>query len=160
MTLVIWSYVNTNCSAYCLVYIISIPDEELFSETTVGSTASYFVKIILCSRWFCNPPYFKAVYCCICGRRRVAVARYRMICLVLCNPLIIYSQAFPNKIWPTFVVPTTQRWTLDLHTACRERGLPRIFFKLFETFSSRPLIAGPINQCQSYEQYCEQNIQT
>ena len=28
-------------------------------------------------------PYFKAVYCFICGRRRVAVARYRMICLVL-----------------------------------------------------------------------------
>ena len=29
------------------------------------------------------PPYFEAVYCFICGRRRVAVARYRMICLVL-----------------------------------------------------------------------------
>ena len=27
------------------------------------------------------PPYFEAVYCFICGRRRVAVARYRMICL-------------------------------------------------------------------------------
>ena len=37
-------YVNTNCSAYCLNY--SIPDEELFSETAVGCTASYFVKII------------------------------------------------------------------------------------------------------------------
>ena len=29
------------------------------------------------------PPYFEAVYCFICGRRRVAVARYRMISLVL-----------------------------------------------------------------------------
>ena len=28
------------------------------------------------------PPYFEAMYCFICGRRRVAVARYRMICLV------------------------------------------------------------------------------
>ena len=28
-------------------------------------------------------PYFEAVYCFICGRRRVAVARHRMICLVL-----------------------------------------------------------------------------
>ena len=29
------------------------------------------------------PPYFEAEYCLFCGRRRVAVARYRMICLVL-----------------------------------------------------------------------------
>ena len=27
------------------------------------------------------PPYFEAVYCFICGRRRMAIARYRMICL-------------------------------------------------------------------------------
>ena len=30
-----------------------------------------------------NPPSFKAMFCYICGRRRVAVVRYRMICLVL-----------------------------------------------------------------------------
>ena len=29
------------------------------------------------------PPYFEAEYCLFCDRRRVAVARYRMICLVL-----------------------------------------------------------------------------
>ena len=29
------------------------------------------------------PPYFEAEYCLFCGRRRVTVARYRMICLVL-----------------------------------------------------------------------------
>ena len=29
------------------------------------------------------PPYFEAEYCLLCGRRRVAVARYRIICLVL-----------------------------------------------------------------------------
>ena len=29
------------------------------------------------------PPYFEAEYCLFCGRRSVAVARYRMICLVL-----------------------------------------------------------------------------
>ena len=28
------------------------------------------------------PPYIEAEYCLFCGRRRVAVARYRMICLV------------------------------------------------------------------------------
>ena len=51
-----------------------------------GCNPSYFVKIIWCSRWFCNPPpplYFKAVGCFICGRRRVDISRYRMICLVL-----------------------------------------------------------------------------
>ena len=36
------------------------------------------------------PPSFEAVYCYICNRRRVAVARYRMICLVL-----VYSHLFP-----------------------------------------------------------------
>ena len=34
---------------------------------------------------FDPPPYFEAEYCLFCGRRRVAVARYRMICLVLLN---------------------------------------------------------------------------
>ena len=42
-------------------------------------------KIIWCSPWFCNSTSFGAVYCLMCGRRRVAVARYRMICLVLSN---------------------------------------------------------------------------
>ena len=41
---------------WLIVEIISIPDEELFSETAVGCTASYFVKIIWCSCWFCTPP--------------------------------------------------------------------------------------------------------
>ena len=35
-------------------------------------------------------PYFEAEYCLFCGRRRVANARYRMICLVLVN-----SHLFP-----------------------------------------------------------------
>ena len=38
-------------------------------------------------------PFFEAVYCYIYGRRRVAVARYRMICLVLTK----YSH-FPESI--------------------------------------------------------------
>ena len=40
---------------------------------------------------FETPPLnFEAEYCLFCGRRRVAVARYRMICLVLVN-----SHLFP-----------------------------------------------------------------
>ena len=43
------------------------------------SRAPYFVKIIWCFRWFCTPPSIKAVFCFICGRRRVAVTQHRMI---------------------------------------------------------------------------------
>ena len=39
-----------------IVWIISILDEELFYETPVRCTASCFVKIIWCSRWFCKAP--------------------------------------------------------------------------------------------------------
>ena len=44
-------------------------------------------RFILCLN--CSPTSFETVYCFICGRRRVAVARYRMICLVLV--LLFYS---------------------------------------------------------------------
>ena len=72
--LVIWSfwiiYMYVNLLAKLLfkiqtvrdfVKIISIPDEELFSETTVGCMTSYFVKLYDGSRWFCNPnhPHFR-----------------------------------------------------------------------------------------------------
>ena len=46
------------------------------------------------------PPYFEAVNGFIFGRRRVAVARYRMICLVLLN-----SHLFPLPCWAGSAVP-------------------------------------------------------
>ena len=62
------------------------------SETAVECTASYFVKIIWCSRWFCKPsPLFEAVSCFICGCPRVAATRYRMIVLAVSNNCI-YNQ--------------------------------------------------------------------
>ena len=36
------------------------------------------------------PPSIETVYCFICGRRSVVVARYRMIYLVLINDMIVY----------------------------------------------------------------------
>ena len=36
------------------------------------------------------PPYFEAEYCLFCGRRRVAFARYRMICLALVNSKLFH----------------------------------------------------------------------
>ena len=48
------------------------------------------------------PPYFETEYCLFCGRRRVAVARYRMICLVLFNhtvqPILLYRWESPRPL--------------------------------------------------------------
>ena len=62
--------------------IISIADEELFSETYRNVN-----RFILCLNYMIfqlvlYSPSFEAVYYYMCSRRRVAVARYRMICLV------------------------------------------------------------------------------
>ena len=42
---------------------------------------------------FIPPPSFDAVYCFICRRRRIAVARYRIICLVLLTCLSLYCDS-------------------------------------------------------------------
>ena len=54
------------------------------------------------------PPYLEAEYCLFCGRRRVAVARYRMICLVhviayntvfsICSQYFEFYQVFAQKV--------------------------------------------------------------
>ena len=46
-------------TVWAFIKILSIPDEEWFSETAVGYTATYFIKILLCSRWFCIPPHLR-----------------------------------------------------------------------------------------------------
>ena len=51
---------------------------------------------------------FEAVYCFICGRRRVAVARYRIICLVLVN-----SHLFPLPCGAGSAVPR-ERFNLSV----------------------------------------------
>ena len=48
------------------------------------------------------PPYFEAEYCLFCGRRRVAVARYRMICLV---PVIMFNRNAEPFLRYAIVVP-------------------------------------------------------
>ena len=63
-TMSLLRYVNKNSVLMCRSEIkckpfCTGPDEELFSQTVVGCTASYFVKIIWCSRWFCNPPILR-----------------------------------------------------------------------------------------------------
>ena len=45
---------------------------------------------------FVTPPYFEAEYCLFCGRRRVAVARYRMICLVLADSSCLQREESEN----------------------------------------------------------------
>ena len=79
---------NDNC--YFCVKIISIPDEELFSETYVWCTV-HCLNYMMFPLVLYPPPSFKASYCYICGHRRLAVARFRMICLVLVLRHITYS---------------------------------------------------------------------
>ena len=52
-------------------------------------------RFILCLN--CSPISFEAVYCFICGRLRVAVARYRMICLVLLFQSLVQHCTLTNK---------------------------------------------------------------
>ena len=60
------------------------------------------------------PPYFEAEYCLFCGRRRVAVARYRMICLVL-TKLNLYSHFASLQAWVSSPAEyTCQIWSLYL----------------------------------------------
>ena len=51
---------------------------ELFSETAFGCTISQFVKSYNVPVGFITPSSFEAVHCFVCGRRMVAVVRYRM----------------------------------------------------------------------------------
>ena len=43
-------------TVWAFIKILSIPTEEYFFETAVSCTATYFIKILGCSRWFCNRP--------------------------------------------------------------------------------------------------------
>ena len=54
-----------------------------FPKRTSGAPLHTLSKLYDVPVGFVSPPSFEAVYCYICGRQRVAVARYRMICLVL-----------------------------------------------------------------------------
>ena len=62
------------------VKIVSIPDLKIIFRNVRRMHC-----FILCLNYMMFPlvlsPSFEAVYCYICSRRRVAVARYRMICL-------------------------------------------------------------------------------
>ena len=55
-----------------------------FPKRPSGAPLHSLSKLYVVAVGFVTPPsYFEAVYCFMCGRRRVVVARYRMICLVL-----------------------------------------------------------------------------
>ena len=59
------------------VKIISIPDEDSFRNVRRLNS------LVLCLNYMTPSPSFEAVYCYICGRRRMVVARHRMIFLFL-----------------------------------------------------------------------------
>ena len=73
--------------------IVYIPPEmrNYFPKRPSGAPLHTLSKLYDVSVCFVTPPpIFDAESCLFCGRRRVAVARYRMICLVLVN-----SHLFP-----------------------------------------------------------------
>ena len=128
-------------TVWLIVLIISIPDEELFSETAVGCTASYFVNIIWCSCWFWTPPpYFEAEYCLFCGRRRVAVARYRMICLVLEHSALKLSNTVEK--WHCVPISFYESHALKIPTApfdFKNLTFVLVFLEMYTSFTTRML---------------------
>ena len=56
-----------------------------FPKRSSGAPIHTLSKLCDVPVGFVPPPSFDAVFCYICGRRRVAVARYRMICFVPVN---------------------------------------------------------------------------
>ena len=96
------------------------------------------------------PPYFEAEYCLFCGRRRIAVARYWMICVVLpitilCPSLsrILMFDAASTTLatyWATrltcgFLVSWKASWKFVLTiNSCSWRHVSWFVFKSFGKF--------------------------
>ena len=105
--------------------------------------ASYFVKIIWCSLFFVTPPFWGCIALCA-----VAVARYRMICLVLVHlsrRLLLWNHWTEfNETWQE------ARTQHSLPSLCfsgrseKQDGRPDLW--LTETFSTSPL--KPLNRIQ------------
>ena len=72
-----------------------ITDEKCFFETTVGCSASYFVKIMIYKETplaFYSTLSFVTVYCFICCCREMAVTRHRMICHLIIWTIRLFSE--------------------------------------------------------------------
>ena len=73
-------------------------------------------RFILCQNYMMSPlglpapSYFEDVYCFNCGRRSVAVAQYRMICLVLPNVLMSIPLSPELVLSSDFWVSNTPRY--------------------------------------------------
>ena len=81
------------------------------------------------------PPCFEAEFCLFCGRRRVAVARYRMICLVLVN-----SHLFPLPCGAGNAVPREGFDLSVIYDSCiiacfSDVGLPSLFVTALSNIS-------------------------
>ena len=85
---ILWMLLKIN-TVWTLIQIISIPVEELFSETSVGwplQNLSNFYDVFF---GFVASPLLVQVSCFIYSRQRVAVTRHRMIYLVLWKTIIL-----------------------------------------------------------------------
>ena len=84
------------CLSFCHLLKLNFPDFLLYRDIVLRyNMRNYYPKRPSCAKLdtfsksydapvgFVAAPSFDVVYCLICGRRRVAVARNRMICLVI-----------------------------------------------------------------------------
>ena len=100
------------------------------------------------------PPYFEAEYCLFCGRRRVAVARYRMICLVLVNSHLLTlpcgaGNAVPREGFDLSVIILASLLVFPMlgcrHSLLRLLAIFHVFVKWNAHFQTFLLV----NTCQS-----------
>ena len=76
----------TTVSVFFFWSKLSFLMRNYFPKRTSGESLLTLSKLYDIPVGFVTPlPSFEAMYCYICGRGRVAVARYRMICLVFVN---------------------------------------------------------------------------
>ena len=100
------------------------------------------------------PLYFEAEYCLFCGRRRLAVARYRMICLVLVNSHLFplpcgAGNAVPREGFDLSVIILASLLVFPM-LGCRHSLLRLLaIFHVFVKWNAHFQIFLLVNACQS-----------
>ena len=114
-----------------MLFFTFIDNHPTIGQRPLGAALHIFPKLYDVPVGFLPPPppHFEVVYSFICGCRRVAVARYRMICLALVHSS---SLALYNVFLKMFTSKKTQRVLFD--DPCQSQGPdPRPLRLLLET---------------------------
>ena len=85
-------------TVWVFVKIISISDEELFSETVLGYTATYLVLNYIMFPLVFNPHHLRICFPVFAVADRLAVSQSRMSCLVLNTNNVRVKFVFSQKV--------------------------------------------------------------